>query len=750
MAANFNLHQLGWDGFQRLCLTIAREILGQTVLSFLDCNDGGRDGAFEGIWKRTKSEVLEGKFVIQCKHTSRPDHNLTLSDLGDELEKAGRLAKAGRCDVYILMTNTGVSGSTEEALSDAFAAVGITAFRCFGYSWICQEIKDTKRLRMSVPRLYGLGDLTQILDERAYQQARAVLESLREDLAKVVLTGTYHRAADALDKYGFLFLVGEPASGNTTISETLAVAATDQWNCSVVKIDEPSEIVDHWNPEEPSQFFWVDDAFGTTHHEPVRVHSWNRVFSQVKAAIQKGARIVMTSRDYIYGRARLDIKEGMFPLLRKAQVVIDVQELTLQERRQILYNHVKLGAQPRAFRSTIKPYLEIVAEHPRFIPEIARRLATPFFTQHLVISRQDLTNFVERREHLLREVLAGLDADSKAALGLIFMGNGVLLSPVQIGLPQEEAIARLGSTLGGCVQALQSLRDSLVRYTTVDSNPAWIFKHPTIADAFSELLLSQPELMGIFLVGAPVEKLLGQVTCGDVGLEGALVVPRSLRGLFSKRLLETEYNWEAERREDWFLTYRCDKEFLSEFLKKRPSILERVKKPGLYLNAVSEVDLAVRMFELGLLREGDRRVFIAAVTEYAVRGQDLYALESTGIRSMLTRSELRNLRARVRKDMIPTLSYVRRDADQDWDHEEDPADHMQRYMDMLDTLHKQFRRYSIIVAEVERQRNAASFWVSEHEPPDSELPARVKLSEEAQEMAPPIADARSIFDDIDA
>ena len=358
MSVKFDLHQLGWEGFQRLCLTITREILGQTVVSFLDGNDGGRDGAFQGVWKRRKSESLKGKFVIQCKHVSRQGQSLTLSDVSDELEKAGRLVTAGRCDNYVLMTNAGVSGSTDEALCDAFNQVGVKNFRSHGYNWICQTIEENKRLRMLVPRLYGLGDLSQILDERAYKQARAVLESLREDLSKVVLTATYRRAAQALDKYGFVFLVGEPASGKTTISETLAMAATDQWECSVVKIDDPSQLVTHWNPEEPSQFFWIDDAFGVTHYESMRVYSWNRVFPQVNAAIRKGVRIVMTCRDYIYNRARQDVKEGVFPLLQEAQVVIDVAELSLEERRQILYNHIKLGTQPVEFRSRIKPYLK--------------------------------------------------------------------------------------------------------------------------------------------------------------------------------------------------------------------------------------------------------------------------------------------------------------------------------------------------------------------------------------------------------
>lgn len=37
----YDLHNLGWSSFQQLCLTITREILGQTVESFLDSGDGG-------------------------------------------------------------------------------------------------------------------------------------------------------------------------------------------------------------------------------------------------------------------------------------------------------------------------------------------------------------------------------------------------------------------------------------------------------------------------------------------------------------------------------------------------------------------------------------------------------------------------------------------------------------------------------------------------------------------------------------
>lgn len=53
--------------------------------------------------------------------------------------------------------------------------------------------------------------------------------------------------------------------------------------------------------------------------------------------------------------------------------MIDVHDLSDLEKQQILYNHLKLGKQSSEFRATIQPHLEYMAEHPRFIPETARR-----------------------------------------------------------------------------------------------------------------------------------------------------------------------------------------------------------------------------------------------------------------------------------------------------------------------------------------------------------------------------------------
>ena len=261
----YELHSLGWKAFQNLCVTIVADVWGQVVQAFFDSRDGGRDGAFHGSWKPVGGESFQGSFTVQCKFTAKADRILQPSELKDELAKARRLASRGLADNYILFTNAHVTGTTEETIRAQYEAIpSIKHFAAYGCDRISQIIRESTRLRMLVPRVYGLGDLSQILDERAYTQAKEILSVLGDDLAKFVITDAYRQSAKALVEHGFVLLLGEPASGKSTIAAALSLGALDEWGCSTIKARDANEFVKHSNPHEPKQFFWVDDAFGTT------------------------------------------------------------------------------------------------------------------------------------------------------------------------------------------------------------------------------------------------------------------------------------------------------------------------------------------------------------------------------------------------------------------------------------------------------------------------------------------------------
>ena len=159
------------------------------------------------------------------------------------MAKAKRLAEFGFADVYLLITNASVTGTVAAELATILRnEAGVEQTVCYGREWICDTIAETPRLRRLVPRLYGLGDLAQILDQRSYEQAESLLSVLGEDLKKFVFTDAYEKSANALDEHGFVLLLGQPAAGKSMIATALAAGALDEWGCSVIRVNHPQEL----------------------------------------------------------------------------------------------------------------------------------------------------------------------------------------------------------------------------------------------------------------------------------------------------------------------------------------------------------------------------------------------------------------------------------------------------------------------------------------------------------------------------
>jgi hypothetical protein len=250
--------------------------------------------------------------------------------------------------------------------------------------------------------------------------------------------------------------------------------------------------------------------------------------------------------------------------------------------------------------------------------------------------------------------------------------------------------------------------------------------------------------------------LVDQVTCGRVGIERAVVIPKTLFALMLHRLdeLSTEKHkanwlqrWEARGRLQEFLTTRCSAEFLSLYIKQHPKILDDVSQPGLYLYAVSEVGLAVRLHACGLLPEDRRRKFISKVTEYAVNGEHVSALTSPRIRKLFTDNEFKKLRTRVRKELLPKIGEVRRDLQSNRSSDQSAEEYMEPLLDSLNTLMTEFGSNPKVESLIELEIELAQEWITENTGDDSEdKPGRklgnVRSSDRSNE-------GRSIFDDVD-
>jgi hypothetical protein len=649
---DYALHTLGWASFQDLCASVFEVVFNRPVNFYSKTHDGGRDGSFKGLIADPSTVSDKRDSTLQTKHVGRTEASLTLAQLKGELAKVRSLVEQGRAHSYAIMTNATVTATEAQKIENAFRAEGVLEVSIFGRDWINKKIHESPKIRATVPRLYGLGDLSWIVDERAIAQALEVLGSLGNDMRCYVRTKAHLKAVDALLKHGFVLLIGEPAAGKSTIAANLAMAAIDISNCDVIRVTGPSDIVTHWNPREKDRFFWVDDAFGATQYNRDTADLWNKVLPTMSAALRCGNRFVLTSRDYIWRQARQDLKSETFKPLLEGRVVIYAEDLTKAEKERILYNHIKFGDQPTFRRRWMKPNLERIAAQPNFQPEIARRLGNSFFTQDLDWTPSGLQKFVDAPRRFLADVIRQLDPAAQAAVALIFLNGGRVASPIT----EDESVRIIETTLGilssSIRPALEHLNNTLFLLIAESGQTYWTYKHPTIADAYAELISERPELIEIYLRGAKISSILYEVVYGTKTFDGAkLRVPQKLFSVLASRLPEA-----TPRAVRLFLSSRTDAEFRKNYIKKNPEILsEQISFANpLVRDVESQFFVAVRRD--GILPDTDHQYIIERLKREIVEYGDVTFLLDDQYISFLGPTAYAQLLTAARTELAPQFA----------------------------------------------------------------------------------------------
>lgn len=737
--ASYPLHLLGWKAFQDLCVSVAEVCLNRPVQTFLPTNDAGRDGGFLGRWDAADS--TDGQSTIQCKFTSKPSNNLTLSLLGEELDKAKNLAAKGLAKDYIILTNHPVTGESEIAIKEAFEAVGVGCCRTFGADWINGQIRSSAKLRMLVPRLYGMGDLHDLLDGRAYEQAQLILSAMGDDLQRLVVTDPHVKSVRAVSEHNLVLLLGSPAAGKSTIGASIAVGAADRWGCSTIRATSPSDIQKHLNPE-GGQFFWIDDAWGNTQYQKQTAEAWNQVFPFMHSAMRKGTRFLITSRDYIWRAAQRDLKISALPVLAKSQVVIDVHKLSKSERAQILYNHVKLGDQPKSFRTAIKPLLPAIANRDDFLPETARRLGSTFFTSGLAPLPNALAKFVAEPRAFLQDTISGLSSECRAAIAVVFLNGGKVRSPVSQADLVAGAVA-FGVTEAAAREQLEALNGSLLLLAQDEDGAYWTYKHPTVSDAFSKYLATSPELVEVYLKGARPNSIIYEVVCAGVNIQGApLVVPPTLNQLLADRIGTLEGHYLKT-----FLSYRSNRAFSTLMFERRPDLLTGM---GSFTSPIKEdpdVTLLSAMHRQGILSEEYRLNFVASVRDALVAFADASFLDAPYLDQVLNQDEMADYLELAKTEVLTRLPAYVDDLKSNWDREYPPDEVFSELEKSVTKLCEAITPFEYDDTPVVRLKSAVRRAVYDmedeyHEPPSSS-------GGSTPPSHPVSAESQSLFRDVD-
>lgn len=263
-------------------------------------------------------------------------------------------------------------------------------------------------------------------------------------------------------------------------------------------------------------------------------------------------------------------------------------------------------------------------------------------------------------------------------------------------------------------------------------------------------------MLGIYIRGSDPVRIVRRVTCGDVGIEKAVVVPKPL---FSHMLSKLEeFSFSRSYKSAWlsglgakqeiqdFLSRRCSKEFITLYLEQHPDLLNRVSKPGLFLDSVPEVRLAERLHEFGLLPEVERRIFVETVSNYAIEGEDLEALNDERIRGLFREDEFDELRNRVRAELVPRLDDVRLEWEFNHNSDDPAEEHMERLLQIFDVLKRNFGDDANAGRIIDQEIRRAQEWIDEHTSDEPKRSPRNLGNVQATDQPESV---RSVFDDID-
>jgi hypothetical protein len=742
------IHTLGWKAFQDLCAQVCAETLGTIVSIYREAQDGGQDAILQTQKEGSGEKGFEA--TVQCKFSGKAHLRLHATDVDPELATVRELVAAGRAKTYYFITSQGVDAPVAAKVRDKLVEAGVSEPHVLGREWLTQQIRSSARLRALVPRVYGLGDLSTILDERCAHQTQALLGHLQPGLRVYVPTAAHRRAVRVLADHKIVLLLGSPATGKSMLAAILATTAIDGENHQCLKCDGPLELANRWNPHEKDRLYWIDDAFGPNQLRSDFVDCWINAMPKVKAAIELGNRFILTSRTHIWHGAKPKLGTRNLPVLADAKAVVDLGTLSPEEREQIIYNHLKAGNQTAVWKRRIKPHLPALVQHPRLLPEIARRLGDSRFTKALNRLPDDLIKFVAEPAEFLIQSILELDDAHQAAMTLVFLRQG-RLPAIDLASESTNLVAdKYGVTTRAIAEALPQLEGSFVTVRQEDSHQVWCFVHPTFTDAISSMLSARSDLVELYVQGAKLETLLEEAVCeGAASIRDAVVIPPSAFEHLVGRLMRAPDAPDMNRSLFEFMASRASDAVVLAILEADPELIRREAKPYWRIGSDGRLRFLARVQRIHRLPEDIRLEVACELERIALHDLDASFLDNEDILALLQPTQLLRLGVQLvaaLASVVPDrISEIAEEANPDSDIP-DQFDQVRSFVEQLQEALSSDKAVHDTLQSVSREIDDAIEKVSKKKKPSEDIGSWSNISPAKVAAAPK---GRSIFSDVD-
>ncbi len=388
MPLKYHIDDLGWHGFERLVQALLKVEIGIGIENWSGHSDRGRDAYCPSdLHFPARDSLSHGPFVFQVKYVGGanaagaqpfgPLHRAVRTEV-EEIRRRIARHEWQTPGSYVLLTNVPLTASRRLELRGLLRDVVPDAeTHSLGATDICDLLDGAPNLRKAHPEILGLSDLQKLIREAVSaavleRSAAAVQEA--KDLSRVfVATRAYGEAHALLSKHSFVVLDGPPEMGKTAIARMVALT----------KVLEGWTAIECRNPDDffgaldrtAHQVFVADDALGRTEFNIMLGRQWEHDLPSILGRLDAAHWLIWTTRKHILARAlsSMDLagRAQKFPL--PAEVVVDAEALSVEEKALILYRHAKRAELPDDQKTLVREHARKIVKSRFFTPERIRR-----------------------------------------------------------------------------------------------------------------------------------------------------------------------------------------------------------------------------------------------------------------------------------------------------------------------------------------------------------------------------------------
>jgi len=355
-------------------------------------------------------------------------------------------------------------------------------------------------------------------------------------------------------------------------------------------------------------------VFGETAIDDLQFNCATRkLFLKINNAIELGAFVILTSRSYIFNEVidkKKLISNDHFSGIFDKRSIINVEILKQSEKDRILYNFIKHGNLSRQKKTELRPYLNVIAKHPNFKPELARRLGDSVFLENKSISMETLNNFFQYPNDYLRSIFRDLNDECQAAILLVLLNRGHLLEAFVQQEIDQRILIYYDVTPAKINKALKYLNFSFVNLKPTPNGFCWTLQHLSIGEALLGIFRDRIEL---FIALADYDTLIKETSCLET--DDFVFIPPSQWAKFISRLFESfnekarnpryayDYIFIKTSEISNYFAHRTSDDFLIWFNNEVPDVWEQLTTNN-YSNLESSTYVLVsRLMKLQLINE---------------------------------------------------------------------------------------------------------------------------------------------------